>query len=805
MSDLTQELRYAFRLIVNNPGFAAVVIIALALGIGATTAIFSVANSILFRPLPYSDPDRLLVIRETKSPALADFSVSPGNFIAWQSQSSNFEQMAVYRTDSLTLIGDGEPERITACRASAGMNSILGVKPALGRNFTDDEYQPGRAKVAIISYGLWQNRFGGSPGAAGQPITLDGEAYTIVGVMSAGFTFPDRATEAWLPFVFDEKVRDDHFGHYLSAIAKLKPGSTVGAAQSELAGIADRLTQQYAASNAGWNVRVIPMLDYVVRKARSGIYILLGAVACFLLIACANVTSLLLARAAGREKEFAVRSALGAGRLRIIRQLLIESLVLSCIGGGLGLLLSTWGVKAMLLFATPEMPRINDVRVDARALLFTLAVTVLTGISFGLAPGLKAARASLTGSLQQGGRYGHAGGGARIRSVLVVGELALALMLLICGGLLIHSFWRLLQVNPGFNPNHAIAASIQLPAKKYRTDDSKIAFAAEVIKKVSALPGVESVGATDTLPLGGQDKTYFEVMGRSPAPAAETPTTTFELVSPGYFKAMGIPLLRGRLLDNGDIKGAKPVVVINEIMARRYFPNQDPIGQSINMGIDLAKNPKNYRQIVGVVGDVLQDGLDAVATVQTYEPIMQEPSAWISLVVRSPLDLTALGPAIREAVLEIDSEQPVGDIKPLEQTLSESLGPRRLAMGLLGTLALMSLILASIGLYGVMSYSVTERRQEIGIRMALGAERSRVLRYVLKQGMLLTGAGAGLGLAGAFAATRALADLLFQVSPLDILTFGAVSGVLSAVGLLATLIPALKATHVDPIIALRCE
>jgi putative ABC transport system permease protein len=800
MESLLRDLRYATRIVRKSPGFAAVAVIALGLGIGATAAIFSVANSILLKALPYDDADRLMVIRETKLPTYADFSVAPGNFTDWRDQSSAFQQMALYRVDSFNMIGNDEPERIQASTVSAGFISMLGATPSQGRDFTAEEERPGHGTVAIISYGLWQRRFASDADILGQPINLNGTFYSVVGVMPPSFRFPDRNTDVWVPMAFDERARQDHFSHYLQAIGRLKAGVSVSQAGTELSTIAGRLRQQYPATNAGWDVKVVPMLDYLVGTVQNPIKLFLGAVACLLLIVCANVANLLLARSAARDKEFAVRAALGAGRLRVVRQLLTESLLLALPGGALGLLLSVWGVKLLLLFAPADLPRIKDVTVDARALLFTLSITLLTGIVFGLAPALHGARTQFSGSLKEGGRYGAARTGGRLRSILVVGELAIALVLLIGGGLLIRSFWRLRQINPGFNPSHAIAAQIQLPRKKY-SDDQAAAFAAELIQKLSVLPGVESVGATDTLPLAGSNITYFEVPGRPPAPAGEKPTTNDYLASSDYFRSMGIPLLRGRFFDEHDVRGTKPVAIINETMAARYFPDEDPIGKGINM----AGDSKFHTEIVGIVGDVTQEGLDTVTPVQTYQPLMQQSSSSLSVVVRSRVDPLALGPAIRGEVLSIDSEQPVAGIKPLDQALCDSLARRRFETGLLVIFAAVSLILASIGLYGVISYSVAQRWHEIGIRMALGAKRTRVLGEVLRQAALLTSIGLGVGLAGAFAMTRLLSDLLFKVRPIDPITFVAVSGILAGVALAASFIPALKATRVDPIIALRCE
>jgi putative ABC transport system permease protein len=801
MTTLVQDLRYAFRMLLKNPGFAAVAVIALALGIGANTAIFSVVNTVLLRSLPYADPGRLMVVKENKLPQFSSFSISPGNFLDWQKQSTSFEKLVAINGSAYNLVsGDAEPERLRGARVSAGLFEVLGVKPVQGRTFVDEEDQPGHENVVILSGGLWKRRFGADPNIVGQSITLSASSYTVIGIMPATFGFPDRDTELWTPIAFTARQAQQHGSHYLSVIARLKQGVTLQQADTELREIAARLAEQYPDSNAGWSTNVFPIQAYEVRDIKLALIFLLGAVALVLLIACANVANLLLARATARQKEMAIRSALGASRWRVVRQLLTESVLLALLGGSVGLILAYWGIESLLALAPEDLPRVKDVALDGRVLGFTTMVTLITGIIFGLAPALQASSPNLNETLKEGGR-GTTGGHHRVRGSLVIIEIALALMLLVCSGLMIRSFIRLQQVNPGFNPNNALALNISLPGRKYPTEDQYSGFFAQLIEKISALPGVIAVGASQSLPIQGDYLVGFNIQGRPPDPPGEDKSTNYYAVTPDYFKAMGIPLLRGRLFTEQDGKNAPRVAVINETMARTYFSDEDPIGK----GINLSQGQEGFREIIGIVGDVKQYGLAQPTTLQTYEPYLQMPFSSVTLVVRTESHPAALSGPIRTQVLALDKEQPVSRIRTLDQIISGSVQQQRFTMLLLGIFAAVALILAAVGLYGVMSYAVTQRTHEIGIRMALGANTGNVLRLVVGHGMLLALIGVAIGLGGAFAFTRVMSKLLFAVSTTDPLTFAGISVLLTGVALVACLVPARRATKVDPMVALRHE
>jgi putative ABC transport system permease protein len=801
MGTLLQDLRYGVRMLLKKPGFTVVAVIALALGIGANAAIFSVVNAVMLRSLPYSDPDRLVVLRENKLPQFPEFSVSPGNFLDWQKQNTVFEKLTAVRGFSYNLVDTGsEPERLRGARISAGLFEMLGVKPAQGRTFTAEEDTPGHENVVILSNGLWQRRFGADPNILGRSLMLNSTSYTVIGVMPPTFQFPDRETELFTPIAFDAKQAEQHGAHYISAIGRLKPGVTIEQARTEMSAIAARLAQQYPDSNTGWGVSLFQMQEYEAREIKPALLILLGAVALVLLIACANVANLLLARATARQREIAIRTALGASRWRVVRQLLTESVLLALVGGGLGLLLAIWGTDLLLALAPKDLPRGQGVTLDGRVLAFTILITLLTGVVFGLVPALQASRPNLNETLKEGGR-GPTGGHHRVRGSLVITEVALALVLLIGAGLLLRSFYRLQQVDPGFNPKNALTIALSLPGKKYAEDDQQAAFFAQLIEQVSTMPGVVSVGATQSLPIHDDYVLGFNIQGRPPDPPGEEPNTNYYAVSPGYFKAMGISLLRGRLFTEQDKKDAPRVAVINETMAKKFFPGEDPIGK----GINVTNGPERFREIVGIVSDVKQYGLDQPTTAQTYEPFLQEPFSGMTLIVRTEGDPTALNSTIRSQVLSIDKDQPISRIRPLEQIVYESVAKQRFSMLLLGVFAVVALILAAVGLYGVMSYAVTQRTHEIGIRMALGAQQKDVIRLVVGQGMVLALIGVVIGLVASFALTRVMATLLFNVSATDPLTFLAIPALLTVVALAASFVPARRAMRVDPMIALRYE
>jgi len=805
MNTLLNDIHYGVRMLIKSPGFTLVAVIALALGIGANAAIFSVVNGVLLRPLPYKEPERLVMLRETKLPQFPEFSVAAGNFLEWKRQNTVFERLVAFRGASLNLSGTGDPERLRALNVTDGFFAMLGGQPELGRDFLPEEDQPGHSNVVILSHGLWQRRFGGDPKILNRVLTLSGQSYTVVGVMSAAFKFgsSDSAIDLWTPMGFTEQQAQSHGGHYLAAIGQLRNGVKVDQASAEMKAIAARVAAQFPDS-AGWDVTLIPLLEYFVRTIKPALLVLLVAVAFVLLIACANVANLLLGRAAGRQREIATRTALGAGRWRIIRQLLTESILLSLIGGTVGVLLANWGMDLLLTLAPSDLPRMNNVSLDLRTLGFTIAITLLTGLIFGLVPAWHASKPNLIETMKDASRGSTEGGRRKlIRSTLVVVEVASALVLLVGAGLMIKSFWRLQQVDPGFNPDKALTVSLSLPRNKYPEETQQAAFFQQLIEKASALPGVQAAGAAQVIPLDDDFLFSFQIDGRPPLPPGASQSTNFYSVSAGYFKAMGIPLQRGRLLTERDTKDSPRVAVINETMAKKIFPGEDPLGKRITFD-NRDKNPRWY-EIVGIVGDVKQYGLDQATTLQTYEPYTQQPFPYMTLVVRTAGDPTTLSAAIRSEILAIDKDQPTTSTRTLNELFSTSMAQQRFSMVLLGVFASVALILAAVGIYGVLSYAVTQRTHEIGIRMALGAGQRDVLRLVVGQGMLLTVIGVISGLLAAFGLTRLMASLLFGVTATDALTFASVASVLIAVALFACYIPARRAMRVDPLVALRYE
>jgi putative ABC transport system permease protein len=804
MQTFVQDLRYGARMLLKKPGFTLIAIATLALGIGANTAIFSVVNAVLLRPLPFLESERLVLIRETKLPQFPEFAVAPANFLDWQKQNTVFERLVASRPASLNLTGTGDPERLRGLTVTEGFVAMLGIPPQLGRDFLPAEHQPGQNKVVMLSHGLWQRRFGGDPKLVNQTITLDDQRYTVIGVMPATFQFLDQETELWTPLAFTPQQAQNRGGHNLSrVVAQLKPGVSFEQARAEMVTLAGRLAAQYPEVSTGWNVMLMPLLDFTVRRIKPALLVLLAAVAFVLLIACANVANLLLARAAGRQKELAIRTAMGAGRSRLLRQLLTESLLLALLGGMLGLLLAKWGTDLLLTLAPPNLPRLSGVALDGRVLAFTAAVTLLTSILFGLVPAWQASNPKLNDTLKEGGRGSTEGGRQFVRSALVVLEVAAALVLLVGAGLMIKSFWRLQQVDPGFNPDNALMATLSLPNRKYPEDAQQAAFFQQLLEKVRVLPGVQAVGATSLMPLSDDDFVLgFEIEGRPPLPPGAGQSTNFFSVSADYFKALGIPLLRGRLFTERDTQAAPHVALINETMAQKMFPNEDPLGQRITF--NGGDNPDWY-EIVGIVGDVKHYGLAQNTTLQTYEPYTQQTFATMTLVARTTGDPAALSPALRQAVFSLDQTQPVSSLKTVAQLVATSIEQQQFSMLLLGVLAAVALLLAAVGIYGVLSYAVTQRTHEIGIRMALGAERRDVLRMIVGHGMRLTLLGVAAGLLAAFALTRLMATLLFGVSATDPLTFALIAVLLSAIAWLACWIPARRATQVDPLVALRYE
>jgi putative ABC transport system permease protein len=797
------DLRYAFRQLIKSPGFAAVTILTLALGIGACTAIFSVVNAVLLRPLDYPDPARLVIIRETQLPQFPEFSVSPPNYLDWEKQTKSYEHLAAYGGSRINLTGDGEPQQLVGVKATAHYFDVYGIKPALGRTFLPEEDAPGKNHVVVLSYSFWQRVFGGAADVVGRPVQLNGEPYTVIGVAPLGFGIASKV-DAWMPMAFkpDETANDARGGHYLSVVGRLRPGVTVAQAEAELKVLAAQLATQYPDSNKGWGVLMMPLQDYSVRDVRTVLYTLLGAVGCVLLIACANIANLLLARATARHREISIRAALGASRARLVRQLLTESVLLALCGGLAGMLLARWGLDALLALAPANLPRVTDIHLDAGVLVFSLALSVITGLVFGIAPAWLAARADVNEALKQGSRGSTEGGArGRLRSALVVIEVTFALMLLGGAGLLARSFMQLAHVDPGFTPENATVLRLSLPQKKYTLPEQQTAFADALLERVKTLPGVQAAGLTHSMPLVSDYVLGFNIEGRPAIAPSDLPNTNYYAVTPEYFRAMGIRLVRGRVFTARDDAKAPRVAIINETLARQQFPNEDPLGKRIN----ITNGPDTWREIVGIVGDIKQYGVDKATSNQAYEPFAQVPFSSLNVVIRTSGPPAALLGAIRPTVYAVDKDQPIGTIRPLEEIMADSIARQRFAMTLLTVFSLVALVIAAVGIYGVMAYSVVQRTGEFGIRMALGAQQRDVLRLVLVQGGKLVGLGLIIGLAATLATSRAMGSMLFNTSAQDPLTLGTITLLLGAVALVACLLPASRATKVNPMEALRTE
>jgi putative ABC transport system permease protein len=812
MNNLWQDIRYGVRMLWKSPGFALVTILALALGIGANSAIFSVVNGVLLRPLPFKTADRLVFLSEW-SQQVPNMSVSYPNFQDWRAQNSVFEQLAAFRGGNYILTGAGEPERLDAREVSASFFPTLGVNAAVGRNFTAEEDKPGAQHAIVISHGLWQRRFGGNPNVVGQQLTLNNESYTVVGILPQNFEW-QAPVDVFVPIGLQaDKMqdRDSHPGIYL--VGLLKPGVTVEQARAEMTGITARLAQQYPKSNEGTSYTLVKLQERATEDIRAALLVVLAAVGFVLLIACANVANLLLARATARHKEIAIRTALGAGRWRIVRQLLTESVLLSTVGGTLGLLFALWGVDALLAVIPEDVPRllVMNIGLDTRVLIFTLVVSVVTGLLFGLAPAIQVSKANLNEALKEGGRSG--GGGAHrnyVRSTLVVAEVALSLLLLVGAGLLMKSFLNLRAADVGFNPEHVITMRIGLPDARYKENAQVENFYRALLQRVEALPGVQYAGLTRGLPMNGGIESGVTVEGQEVTNTRDTVVAVNLTVTPNYFRTMEIPLVAGRYFTEEDKTNSPDVALIDEMMAARFFPKGDAVGKRIKLG--GAQSPFPWMQIVGVVKHVKHYGPDEAGRVEIYRPYFQLPnvpdaqfSRGMVLAVRTTGEPTSMTATLRNAVHEIDKDQPVSNVQTMTQVVAGSVAPQKFATWLLGIFAAVALVLAALGLYGVMAYTVTQRTHEIGIRMALGAARRDVLRLIVGQGMRLTLVGVALGLVGAFLAMRAMTSLLYGVSAKDPLTYGGVALLLALVALVACLIPARRATKVDPMIALRYE
>ena len=810
METLIQDLRYAVRSLLSHPGFTVVAVLTLALGIGANNAIFSVVNGVLLAPLPYREPDRLVTVNHFY-PSLNNLraSVSVPGFRDYSARTDIFASAAVENGVAMNFTGAGEPERVNVTQVTGQFFPMLGVAPALGRALLPDEAQAGQNHVAVLTWAFWQRTFGGDRDVVGRKITLDNEDYQIVGVMPARFQdFFSRRTDLFMPVVFPPAAFADsrRTNEFLSFIGRLAPGVTPDRAQTEMHAFAVRLRTTYTDNySSDWDLKVTALSDEASRGVRSGLLILLGAVGFVLLIACANVANLQLARTAARARDIAVRVALGASPRRLMRYLLTESVVLAFAGGALGVLLALWGVPALLALNGGNLPATARVGVDARVLGFALIVSLGTGLLFGLAPALQMARTDLHESLKEGGRsVGHRSS-LRLRRALVVSTVALALTLLVGAGLLIRSFSRVVSVNPGFRPDHLLTFQVSLPAAKYPNDTVRVAVLQRLITALNAAPGVVSAGGTSNIPFGGNWSTSsFNVEGYQPPPNTPMPWGDVRLVTPGYLATMQTPLKAGRQFSDADRAGTPPVCIVDEEMVRRYWPNSDAIGKRITFN-SLTDSSVQWIQVVGVVGHMAHEGLDAQKRLQVYFPLAQADLPFLGFTVRTAGDpLAALG-TVRAAVRSVDPDLPVAGVDTMERLIDQSTGSRRFAMLLLGGFALLAMVLASIGLYGVMSYTVTQRSRELGVRLALGADPRAVLGLVLGQGFRLAITGVALGLIVALAVTRVMKNMLFNLSAVDPLTFLTIALLLVAVALLASYLPALRATRVNPIEALRSE
>jgi putative ABC transport system permease protein len=810
MNTFLQDLRYGFRILAKNPGSTLVAIIALALGIGANSAIFSVVNAVLLRPLRYKDPSHLVVIWETKlSKGILQEYVSPPDYRDWVEQQSVFNQIAALRAQPAVLTGGPLPERVETAVISPSAFELLGVKAALGRTFSAEEDQPGRNRVAVLSYGLWQRRFGGDSGILGKNVVVDGNSFTIVGVAPRDFRLLDTPSELWMPYTLDAKELSQRGFKTLRVIGHLKRGVSLKQASVEMRSIAGRIEQQYQDTNSGWSTKIVPLRDQLVGDIGPTLWTLLGAVVFVLLIACANVANLLLARAGTREKEIALRTALGANPLRLVRQLLTESVLLGLAGGLLGLALAAWGITLLEQFGPSNLPRLEEVAIDWRVLTFTLGISVLTGIVFGLAPALSSVRSDLNSILKTSGRGTTSNRSrARWRNALVVFEIASCVVLLAGAGLLIRSFAKLGSVDPGFRPDHVLTMQIALPETRY--SGQKIAlFYQQLVERLHALSGVQYAGIARNLPLSGADASLNFVIENRPIEASsEQSRAKYRAASDEYFAALGIPLVGGRYFDRTDGEKTPGVVIVNSTMARRFWPGEDPVGKRMKAGFDGSQ----WCTIVGVVGDVKHTGLDAAINAEMYYHYRQIPpelmgfvEGTMTLVLRTQAEPNSMAAAVRGEVQRLDADLPVFNVKTMEDLVGGSLAQPRFRTLLLGVFAGVALILAAVGLYGVIAYAVTQRTNELGVRMALGAQKGDVLKLVMGEGAGLAAIGIGIGLVLALPLMKIISQLLFDVNTADPVTFAATAFVILLVTLGASYLPAMRAIKVDPLVALRYE
>jgi predicted permease len=813
IENLWHDLRYTVRTLAKSPGFAVVIVLTLALSIGANSAIFSVINGVLLRPLPYPQADRIVRIFFS-SDTYPKFPLNPFDFLDFRHRNRSFESMAAFTRGDLQLSGSGQPVRLAAFRVTAGYFRVLGLRPARGREFNTKDELPGNGQVVILSERVWRSRFAADPNIVGRKIILDSQPFIIVGVMPPGVDHPGNAYHAvaygdtvdvWWPFTFEgnSSFRGSHF---LEGIGRLKKGVTPGQAQAEMNLLVSQLEHEHPKTYTGWRVLVTPLYKEIVGPTQRMLLVLLGAVALVLLIACANAANLLLARATARQREIAVRAALGAGRSRLIRQMLAESLLIALLGGTFGAAIAVAGVRSLVSLLPADFPRANAIHVNAVVFLFTLFVALSTGLLFGLAPALQASRTDLQQGLREGGRGSTSGGShVRLRNVLVVSEVSLACILLIGAGLMLRSFVNLLQTDPGFRTQHVLTASVSLPSAHYKTGDAVAHFSDQLVQNLSSIHGVQAVGAGTDLPWTGYDENMggWMIEGKKPAPNEES-HARYHAATPDYFRALGIPLIRGRFFTERDNKAVPRVLIINAAMAKRYWPHSDALGKRITFS-DTPKE-KDWMTIVGIVGDVKDAPNSQAAESAFWWPFLQEqPSSDLSVVIRGDSDPALLVKGLRLAVQRLDPALAVADIRLMDQIADASVATPRFGLFLVALFAALALTLAAIGIYGVISYSVNQRMHEFGMRIALGAQPWDVLRLVLAQGVKLAVLGVGLGVVCALAIARILGSLLYEVSPADPITFAAVSFGAIAIAVLACYVPARRATEADPMVALRCE
>ena len=811
-STLWQDVRYALRMLLKSPGFTGIAVLTLALGIGANTAIFSVVNAVLLRDLPFAEPDRIVTLWENNTvEGLERDDVSPANFLDWTERQKSFEQLACANPFGLDYVGDGEPVTFRSAFVSKGFFEILGAKPLHGRVFAPEEYEEGKNKVVVLSYGLWQQKFGGDPSVVGRTLTLDDEPMTVVGVMRPDFRLHlfDIDEQIWGPQVMTESMKAQRKATYLKVVGRLKPGVTFQQAHADLDGVAASLAAEYPATNKGIGVSAVTLPEHLKGKWRLALLIMLGAVAFVLLIACTNVANLLLARGAEREREFAIRAAIGAGRVRLLRQLLTESLLIAILGGAIGILLAYWCIQLIVAFNPGDIPRIEQVHVDLLTLLFVTSIAFAAALVFGIAPALQFSNPNLHRSLKESGRNLSAGSARhRLRGALVVTEIALAVVLLIGAGLLVRSFITLINVDPGFSAYRVASLQVFIWGR-YTTPDQRTAYVKETLERLQALPDVAAAGITTAIPLLESSATTslpLRIEGQPPQPGGQEPVAQLTVATSGYFPAIGSRLLRGRLFNQFDTKDSLKVALINDTMAKRYWGNDDPVGKrfTLRSGSRGEQGPITL-EVAGVVSDLRQDGLDKTPRPEFFRPHSQSPSGSLIYIVRARNDANALLPALKDAIWKSSPGLPFYSVTTMDGLVSDSLKARRFNVALLGAFAALALILAVTGVYGVMSFVTRQRTHEIGVRVALGAKAHDIARLVLAHGFRLAVIGTAIGVAAAFALTRVMRSLLFGVTASDPTTFVVVILLLPAIALLACYLPARRAMKVDPLVALRYE